>query len=149
MLQFEWSFFPSRLVFLTFYRFCLSFQLFCYVVYVPLFCSGSILLSYHLVVGMCLCILLLLVKIIFVNSFGMSYFVCIVLSCLDIFLVFFLFCQCLLIYFLDLYCLFYLYCFFRFVTTCFSVFPQSYPFLLVVHFQSNFPSRVCVSFRVL
>ena len=61
-----------------------------WVSFVSIFCSEIVLFPCHPVVGMSSCILLLLAGRIFFRCFGMSCFVCIVLSCLDIFLVFFL-----------------------------------------------------------
>ena len=85
-----------------------------------------------LVIWLLVCLLAifpyLLVKVFF-HCFGMFYFFCIVLSCLDIFLVF-----CLLspVPF-DLFhrTRFYLCCFFFFVLTCSNLFPLFYNFCLL------------------
>ena len=71
---------------------CLSIRLFCYVPFVPMFCSKIVLFPYHPVVGMCWFIHPQFPGRIFFVFFcgGMSCFVCIVLFCIDIFLVFLL-----------------------------------------------------------
>ena len=69
----------------TFFPCCLSSRISCYLLSVPIFCSKIVLLPLHPVIGMYSCILPRLAGRIFIRSFGMSCFVCIVWSCQDIF----------------------------------------------------------------
>ena len=64
---------------------CISIWLFCYVLFVSLFCLRIVLLACHPVIGMSSCILLLIVGRIFFRCFGMTSFFCIVWFCLGIF----------------------------------------------------------------
>ena len=73
----------------TFFPFCLSIRLFCYVLFVPIFFCKIVLHHCHCVTGMCWGILLQPIGRIF-RCFGMSWFVTIVLSSLDNFLAFLL-----------------------------------------------------------
>ena len=68
----------------------LCIRLFRYVLFVPIFCIKIVLLPCRPVVGISSCILPLLAGWIFYRCFGMSCFVYIVWSYLDIFLAFFL-----------------------------------------------------------
>ena len=75
-------------VLLTLFLCCLFIRFFSYVVLVAIFCSKIVLFPLHPVVGKTLCHLPLLVGRIFSRYFGISWLVCIVLPCLDIFLIF-------------------------------------------------------------
>ena len=77
-------------VLLTLFRCCLINWIFCFVLFVAIFCSRIVLFSCHPVIGMSSCNLPLTCCLNFFRCFGMSNFVCIVLSCLDIFLAFLL-----------------------------------------------------------
>ena len=93
LLWVNWCVFPPcdlLRVFATLFPCCLSIRLFCYDLSVPIFCSKIILLPSHLVVGISSPILPLLARIIFFHRFGISCFICIVWSCLGIFLGFLL-----------------------------------------------------------
>ena len=68
----------------------LSIQLFCYVPFFPVFRFKIVLFPYNPFDGICSCILPQLADRFFFRYFGMSRFVCFVLSSLDIFLVFLL-----------------------------------------------------------
>ena len=99
--------------------------LFCYNLFVAIFKSENILFPCHSVVGGASCNFSLLAGRIVFDAFGMSYFVCIVLPCLDIFLIFLLW-QVSSGYFFELFSLFYLCYFFLFVPICSSVFQLFY-----------------------
>ena len=85
----NWCVFSSWVflrVLLTLFPCYLFILLFCYVLLVAIFCSKIVLFPCHSVVNISSSILpYLLVE--FFHCFGKFYFVCIVLSCLDIFLV--------------------------------------------------------------
>ena len=113
--------FPNLLIFSTF----LLLSLRCHILFQNCFCFLVIRLLVYL-------------GAIFPNAlvnlfccFGIYFLFCIVLPCLDIFLVFLL-CQHLLINFLKLYCLFYLCYVFLFVPACSSVFPLFYHYFMLV-----------------
>ena len=72
---------------LTLFQCCFSIQFSITIFFVPIFCSKIVLFSSHSAVCMCLLIRPLLAGRIFFRCFGMTCFVRIVLSCLDIFLV--------------------------------------------------------------
>ena len=85
----RYAFLPSAflrviLIFLC----CLSIRLFCYVLMINIFCSKILWFLCHTVVGMCLRNLPQFAGRMFFRCFRMSCFVCIVLHCLSIFLVF-------------------------------------------------------------
>ena len=82
--------FGPSLIFSSFLPLLLSFRILCYFLYVPIFNAKIVLFPFYSVVVMCWCIQPLLAGNFFCCYFGMSYFVCVVLSCLGIFLVFLL-----------------------------------------------------------
>ena len=77
-------------VLLTLFPYFSSIRLLCYVLFVTKFCSKIVLFPCHLVVGMTACNPPLLAGWILFRCFEISCLVCIVLSYLDIFIVFFL-----------------------------------------------------------
>ena len=123
---------------------CLSIRFFCYVLFVPIICSKIVLLPCHPLFGMSSYILPLPACRIFFHCFGISCFVCMVLSCLDTFLVFLLspvpsslFPRV----------VFTCVAFFLFTPICSCVFPLSYHSYL--RFLSNFLFRFWVSIHAL
>ena len=115
---------------------------FYHVLLVAIFCSKIVQLLLHPVVGMFSYHLPPLVSRIFFSCFGMSYFVCIVLHFLNIFLIFLLspvrsgpFPRGLLLFFLLL--------LFPFLPTCFSVFSISF-----IIFACFLRFLICVSSRI-
>ena len=119
-------FYPSALLqVLTLFPCCLSIRVFVMISWLQYFAQIFFFFSLHLVVGMSLRHLPLHVGNFFFIVLKCPIFFCIVLSCLDIFLIFLL-SPIFLAYFLELYCYFYLSCFFLLVSTCSMIFPLFY-----------------------